>query len=478
MKKLDCEVISRMKKIINNLFSLALTASLLVSVLPCQVRAEEANLLDDKGQLVISNQAELMNKIKEAEASGVKVTTQDQTNKNLYDTETDKLEKAKKEIEESYTNSINSLKTAIEKQKENNKAYYNKLKASFEPFLKYNDKDVWTFEQFKKFLLTPDEQKLSEELQVKKMMDRMSGLSIVTPTNETQLIAKNIGGNTDINEKSEDNFSVNDWLRYGKVFKSANGEWVDLKITLTAVEPMQGQADQDTKKVNFVSDKYRLNEPFFFYGNKHLTLKVDFLKHNTDETDTKTETPISILPLIVFTDIDGKQAVEIKEGDFNAPLAGSKVEVEGGKCTSVDDQDNTQGSNKNFWALYSGQNSMTSFTYKFYQGNPSDVYQGLGGKDVVYTAPTDKLEKVDCVVTIIKQPVEKKPEPEKPVEPEKPNDEIPYVPSDPTEPVVTEVVEPKVGKVAKTGELANMASGFGLVMLVAFAALTVNKRKK
>ena len=475
MKKLDCEVISRMKKIINNLFSLALTASLLVSVLPYQVRAEEAKLLDDKGQLVISNQAKLMEKIAEAKDIGVKVTEQDQTNKNLYDTETEKLKEAKKKIEESYTTSINNLDNAINEQKKNNAAYYEKLKASFAPFLK----DGWDFEKFKNFLLTPDEQKLSEELQVKKMMDRMSGLSIVTSTsNETKLIAKNIGGNTDINTKNEDYFTVNDWLRYGKVFKSANGEWVDLKITLTAVEPMQGQADQDTKKVNFVSDKYRLNEPFFFYGNKHLTLKVDFLKHNTDETDTKTETPISILPLIVFTDIDGKQAVEIKEGDFNAPLAGSKVEVEGGKCTSVDDQDNTQGSNKNFWALYAGKHPMTSFTYKFYQGNPSDVYQGLGGKDVVYTAPTDKLEKVDCVVTIIKQPVEKKPEPEKPVEPEKPNDEIPYVPSDPTEPVVTEVVEPKVGKVAKTGELANMASGFGLVMLVAFAALTVNKRKK
>ncbi|WEG36742.1 MSCRAMM family protein [Amygdalobacter nucleatus] len=48
-----------------------------------------------------------------------------------------------------------------------------------------------------------------------------------------------------------------------------------------------------------------------------------------------------------------------------------------------------------------------------------------------------------------------------------------YVPSTQTEPKKI-----KVGVVTKTGELANMASGFGLVMLVAFAALTVNKRKK
>ena len=88
--------------------------------------------------------------------------------------------------------------------------------------------------------------------------------------------------------------------------------------------------------------------------------------------------------------------------------------------------------------------------------------------DITLNTPYDEKNS-DNTTKTVKVVNKKSIIPTKPSVPSNPE----YVPSTQTEPKKI-----KVGVVTKTGELANMASGFGLVMLAAFAALTVNKRKK
>lgn len=385
------------------LLSLLLIVGMVAGMLPHNVAAEKVAdppgvNYDTDGNLIIENQKALQDKIEEATALGVKVNVTDQTNDALYVRDATALTAAKTAIESNNTAAINALDKAISEQKKNNAEYQTKLKESF--------KDIqgteWTFEDIQKFILTEEEQKLTEDKQLALMVQRMSAASVVTPSSETKLIEENL--------QNPGYLTEGDTLRYAKVFTdSATDAWVDLKLTIKNIDFVNTIPEGDVKKTELKPNKgfyvpgIDSKKPVLYYSCDDLTIQVDFLKNGTEES-------ISIIPILVFVDIDATQAVKLDLPTPHNALSGKKLSYD-----KVDDKffdgnnvsdENPEGGDRGLWVMYSTTGT-TGFTYTFYtqRENRTGVIQGIGGDSVKYTPPVQKPKSETVNVTRIKQPI-------------------------------------------------------------------------
>lgn len=385
------------------LLSLLLIVSMVAGMLPCNAVAETVDdpsgiQYDAEGNLIIKNQQALQDKIKEATALGVTVNVTPQAKDPVYVRDAKALENAKTEIEKNNADSIKALDDAITAQKNNNAEYQTKLKESF--------KDIqgteWSFADIQKFILTKDEQKLTEDMQLAKMVQRMSAATVVTPSSETKLIDQKLDKPGYLTE--------GDTLRYAKVLQdSATHEWVDFKLTIKGITLVntpykEGEVRRTELKPNKNHSAYAIDptKPLIYYSCDDLTIQVDFLKHKTEE-------PISIIPILVFVDVDVTQAVKLDSPASHNALKGKKLGYDAMDDkffdAKGDDDSNPDGDDRANWVMYS-TGATTGFTYTFYtqRQNFTGVIQGIGGDSVKYTPPA-KPKSETANVTLITQPI-------------------------------------------------------------------------
>lgn len=385
------------------LLSLLLIVSMVAGMLPCNAVAETVDdpsgiQYDAEGNLIIKNQQALQDKIREATALGVTVNVTPQAKDPVYVRDAKALENAKTEIEKNNADSMKALDGAITAQNKNNTDYQTLLKESFKTI----QGAEWSFEDIQKFILTKDEQKLTEDMQLAKMVQRMSAASVVTPSSETKLIETNL--------KNPGYLTEGDTLRYAKVLQdSATDKWVDFKLTIKRIDLVntpykEGEAKKTELKPNKSHSAYGIDpaKPLIYYSCDDLTIQVDFLKNGTEE-------PISIIPILVFVDVDVRQAVKLESPASHNALKGKKLDYDATNDKFIDakgdDDGNPDGDDRDNWVMYS-TGATTGFTYTFYtqRENFTGVIQGIGGDSVKYTPPA-KPKSETANVTLIKQPI-------------------------------------------------------------------------
>ncbi len=174
---------------------------------------------------------------------------------------------------------------------------------------------------------------------------------------------------------------------------------------------VQDIKNRKTKKsvdyVEFISNSgvtgYYKNKPWFLYKNFDMQMKVDFLKHGTDES-------ISVVPIIVIVDVDGSQGVGLDSPTTYNVLAGKRVTQDpsiSDKYVSDTHEDSPpdQGNERQHWVMYTMEET-NSFTYTFYsQDTDFGILQGIGGDDIGYKNPGDAPEPESVSITIEKQPI-------------------------------------------------------------------------
>ena len=389
------------RRIIGALLSFLMLSSAVVGLVPLRASAEavedpEGVVYDANGYLTIENQEALAAKIKEAQDLGVIVTEKEEKKSPVYVGDTEKITSAKNEIKTHNQQQITALEEAITKQNEKDKAYKDTLKASFDDMLK----SEWTFDQLCDFVLTEEEKNASEEVKLRRLVEKMSATSIITYNSETEL------DEASINLKKPGYFTKGDSLRYNKVFQEGRSkDWVDMRFTVQDIRNRKTKDSVD--KVKLITHEgvtgYYDKKPWFLYQNFDMQMKVDFLKHGTDES-------ISVVPIIVIVDVDGTQGVGLDSPTLYNVLAGKRVTQDpniSGKYVSDAHEDSppNQGKERQHWVMYT-MGETNSFTYTFYsQDTDFGILQGIGGDDIGYKNPGDAPEPVSVSITIEKQPV-------------------------------------------------------------------------
>lgn len=369
--------------------SLLLMFSAAAGFLPSRVAAKKledpSGIVCEDGILSVENQEALLQKIQEAKDIGVDVTVNESMKAPVYVKDAGAAETA---ITEHNQSEIARLDNAIALQEQHNADYTAVLKASFQNMLGAE----WSFEDLEKFILTDAELQATEAVKVRKMVEKLSGASVITASDQTQLVdAKCHFANPGF-------LTINDQLYYENVFQDNRSKsWVDLRLTLRGIGLVHSS---DPEKIPL--HDIRKNEPWYYYSTDDVTFQVDFLNHETKE-------PISVLPIIALVDIDDGQAVQLNAPQMNGVLFGSKIsfkEGSDGVYISKLEEDGSQGGNKAFWTMFSTEET-NSFTYTFYaqRGDNNQVIQGIGGDSVNYKKPDTEPETESVEVTLYRQPI-------------------------------------------------------------------------
>ena len=167
-----------------------------------------------------------------------------------------------------------------------------------------------------------------------------------------------------------------DTFTYEKVLiDPKTGNIVDFEFTVVKIlDSMTKEEVFEASYNNSVVIKE--NEMNFRYGNHDLTLKVQFVDHDTREL-------LFINPIIAIVDIDAGQSMRIDSPKVRSCLWGSELEEEDGLISSG--SADYGHSHKPNWALFNliadDGLGISEFTYTFYDdggSNKSGVEQGLG----------------------------------------------------------------------------------------------------
>lgn len=360
-------------------------AGFLTSKAAAKELEDPSGIVCEDGILSVENQEALLQKIQEAKDIGVDVTVNESMKAPVYVKDAGAAETA---IAEHNQAEIACLDDAIALQEQHNADYTAVLKASFQNMLGAE----WSFEDLEKFILTDAELQATEAVKVRKMVEKLSGASVITASDQTQLVdAKCHFANPGF-------LTINDQLYYENVFQDNRSKsWVDLRLTLCGIGLVHSS---DPEKIPL--HDIRKNEPWYLYSTDDVTFQVDFLNHETKE-------PISVLPIIALVDIDEGQAVQLNAPQLNGVLFGSKIspkEGSDGVYISKREGDPTEGRNKAFWTMFSTEET-NSFTYTFYaqRQDNNGVIQGIGGDSVNYDKPDTQVTTESVEVTLYRQPI-------------------------------------------------------------------------
>ena len=387
------------------LLSFLLIFSMIFGLLPGNVRAEvvpdpEDISYDADGNLNIANQKDLQTEIEKARSLGVKVNVSENKNPALYVGDTAALNAAITTIENQNQAAITNLKAAVEQQKVNNDAYKEQLVQSF----KDANGQTWSYDDLRRLVLSPSEldaYKSDPTVLLAKVIQRFSESSVVTANKNTKR------GETHLAEK--DFLTTGDTIRYNNVFTDRrSGKIVDLLITIGNIEEIQGIKENATRvpvtKTTLIGGLP--DQPRFFYGRHDVTMDVKFLENGTDN-------PISIIPILLFVDVDHYQGVKVTNAAIIGALPGKNVASDpnrpGVYAATVNTDDRPDGGSNVYWLMFGAQET-TGFTYTFYAHTVDElnVYQGIGAMDSVmkdgYTPPTKPQQEV-VTVNVLKQPI-------------------------------------------------------------------------
>lgn len=339
-------------------------------------------LWDDKGFIKAGNQADLETLVTQAQEAGVQVNTIEQTLDPTTDTN---AESAKTAIEANNRTSITELNAAMQQQE----AYNTKFKEDITSAVNTMFGGVWDASS----LQLTDEQ--------------LANLAVITPAGSAEHPFSLNQDGKDLNNKNQ--VAVGDSWSYSNVLEDPkSGSWVDLKLTLVKAwdtSRIENPNPPEVNEVRLSGSKLGTGEVSMYTGDFDVQVNVEFLEHGTN-------TPVSLTPMLIYTDVDEKQAVRIDSG------GGDYLRLMGSRVQEVTDQSSRQfgasanlrgGSADNskpvreYWAIFMLQET-SSFTYTFFDGPGTDVLHGIGSGALDFNRPTDK-DHAQADVTLYKQAV-------------------------------------------------------------------------
>ncbi|WP_051353715.1 Cna B-type domain-containing protein [Atopobium fossor] len=295
---------------------------------------------------------ELEELISQAKQLGVTVTESSKNETVSYE----EKDARNQTLDADYDAQITSLKTAIEKQKLSNEQYEQDQKSA----IKSLAGSEWTEEQLRDFL-SEGENKVS-----------------VLTTQDTSMKLMDF----DV-LKSATSFKKGQTLTYTHVFQdSLTGKWIDVALTFTNItNPITGA---ELNSVSYLNSGIYANQIALSYQVADITMDVAFYENGTD-------VPIKISPIVIFTDVDDRQAVKIDSPETKKMIFGSKLHLQDGFVDSRNGgSDGTDGSNRAYWAMFA-LSETDKFTYTFKSGS-STVLHGIGVKSTLYTRPQKAYE--------------------------------------------------------------------------------------
>ena len=343
---------------------------------------------DDDGYVIADNQTELDKLIATARDAGVTVKTQTEKLTPVSDSE---AVEAKANLEAKYTTAMATLNAAISAQEKNNEKYASDLKAELDKMFK---------------------QKKGSDLKDANL--DWDSLSVITkaPNSAEHPFSLTMHPKEGTPEDQQDfnkrNYiDVGDSWTYSNVFQDAHsGSWVDMTLELIGAQEhfnRQTPSFKTVDRVNIVGGKLYANSVELWTANFDVNIKVTF-------TDNTTGNPIEITPLVIFTDVDEGQGVEITTPQSVKTMLGEKLRtglaVDGVRGTSdsiFDTGSSASPGDPTNWAAYALTPTST-FSYWFYDGYTGDVLHGTGGSGLGFTRPAKEYE--TATVTLYQQPVE------------------------------------------------------------------------
>ncbi|MSS13345.1 SHIRT domain-containing protein [Bifidobacterium tsurumiense] len=294
-------------------------------------------------------------------------------------------ESAKASIESNNRTSIAELRAAIQQQE----AYNIKFKEDITSAVNTMFGKVWDANS----LQLTDEQ--------------LANLAVITPAKNAE---HPFGLNADgIAFNNKGKVAVGDSWSYSNVLEDPKtGSWVDLKLTLVKAwntSRIENPNPPEVSEVRLSGSKLGTNEVSMYAGDFDVQVNVEFLEHGTN-------IPVSLTPMLIYTDVDEKQAVRIDSGggDYLRLMGSRGQEVTDRSSRQFGASANLQGGSadnslpvREYWAIFMLQET-SSFTYTFFDGPGTDVLHGIGSGALDFNRPTDK-EHAQAEITLYRQAV-------------------------------------------------------------------------
>ena len=307
-----------------------------------------------------------------AVAEGVKVDGTTNATTKIHGTNAAAVSEELERIKEFYAQQLIDIQAAKALQESYNETFKNKQEEEFKKLIS----SEWTSDDLAGFI--GDSSNYLDAVIINKQLDEM----ILDPGT---LEADATGKMTKL--KTGDTFT------YEKVLVDPKtGSKVDFKFTVVKI------LDSITK-VEVLETSYggsqvvKENEMYFRYGNHDVTLKVQFIDHDTGEL-------LFINPIVAIVDIDAGQSVRINSPAVKSCLWGSELEEEDGLISS--DIVDYSPSHKPNWALFNliadDGLGISEFTYTFYDDggiNKSGVEQGLGSNALKFDSGIREFAHLD-----------------------------------------------------------------------------------
>ena len=346
-----------------------------------------ASLWDDKGNIKADNQQELADLIAKAKDAGVQVKATDQM---LDPVSESGVASAKQNLESLNQKQIDILNAAIASQQTNNDDFTVNIKDELQkmfakdPGLDISDANI-DWECLSVITQAPN----TREHPFSLTMHPKAG----TPANEQDFNARKY-------------ITVGDAWTYSNVFQDAHsGAWVDMNFTLIGAQEHNWRrhtavpTDTVYLKRGIYTDSVQMET-----YNYDVNLKVDYTNNATGE-------PVNVTPLVIFTDVDVDQGVEVTSPTPLQSFAGSAVRHggskkepgRGGDQAIFSDGSNAEPSYRQNWAVYSLPET-SSMTYWFYDGSTGQVLHGTGGTGLGFIRPDKQFANAD--ITLYKQAVQ------------------------------------------------------------------------
>ena len=370
-------------RLLSFMLSLLMIVTLLCDTIPAY--AQEGEPQTNNGASVeIANRAALEDAIQRAREAGVQLTENPAVSRSVMPGE---LDAAKEEIEQDYQQQIAAIEQAIALQAQYDEAFRQAKIASFEQLIG----SEWSIDELEAIL-----------------QGDVTEVAVITAQDPSKMTLnfyrKNRQGTyTELTRIPGRGYMLikDDVMHYGNVMQNpTDGRWVDFRITVekmtdSAFYDENGQLVEDVSEEQFLNGNHNPNygqevdrvilrsylnkqKLEIHYGDVDLTLKVDFLDHESQQ-------PVKMIPLLVFCDIDSYQSIK-EGGQAVGSITGSDlITLDNGAFRSNSYGDDTTNHRKHY-AIYSLPKT-SSFTYTFYDGAMKGIVQGIGGEHLPLPDP-------------------------------------------------------------------------------------------
>ena len=309
-----------------------------------------------------------------AEKEGVKVDSITNTVTRVHGANGAAVRDEMEQIKQYYAEQLVSIQTAKTVQESYNETFKNKQDEEFKKLIS----GEWTGDELADFI--GDGSNYLDAVIINKQLNEMK-------LNHGTLDVDGSGKITKLR--------TGDTFTYEKVLVDPKTDnIVDFRFTILSI------VDSDTKAEVFETSHndvhvVKENEMSFRYGNYDLTLKIQFINHDTKEL-------IFINPIVAVVDIDAGQSMKINSPTVKSCLRGSNLYENNGIIHSG--PEDYSPSNKSNWALFNliddNDLGISEFTYTFYDdggSNKAGVEQGLGSNALRFDSGMREYAHLDVI---------------------------------------------------------------------------------